>query len=142
MQEDVLFEIALNNEGRGHILRLFARVKFILIATIIWTVINLFSTISSFSLTMRVIRQNNSVGIDLRLMVIYLYTFLSIILLPAQSWYFYGFSKRISESIEEQDAIKFNSSFRLLNINIIICLVTILFNITFTLFNILYTYLR
>ena len=142
MQEETLFEITLNNEGRGHILRLFTRVRFIFIASIIWTAINLFSTINALATAVRLFRQYNSGGFDLRVKIIYIYSFLSLVLLPLQAWSFYAFSKKINESLDEQDTLKFNSSFGMLNTFAFFSLVAVMVNIAFTFSNILSTYYR
>ena len=132
MREE-LFEIILDNEGRGHILRLFNKVKIIFILSFIWigvggcaTVFTILSSIKAFKMA----------GMDLtpRIIVNYLEACLLLVLFPIQVYYYYTFTRRIREAIHEKNSIKFNQSFRLLNTNAILWLVSIVLSIGFASF--------
>ena len=139
--QELLFNIELNNEGRGYMLRLFVWVRFVFIAAVIWSAINLLSTIAGIITASRVIRMPDY-WLNARLIGVFIFTFLNVILVPLQAYYYYSFSKRVRESIDEQDAVKFNGSFRLLKTNAIIAFISIMLSIAFSFFNILHSFLR
>ena len=141
MQEELIFEIELNNEGRGYILRLFIWIRLVFIAAIIWSAINLLSAISGIITASRVLGFQDYL-LNARLMGVFIFTFLNVILVPLQAYYYYSFSKQIRESLDEQDTVKFNGSFKLLNSNAVIAFISIMLSISFSLFNIFHSFFR
>ena len=135
--QDEIFDIVLNNEGRSHILRLFGRVRFVFIASVIWSVIALLSTIAGIISTLRIMR-NVDDWLTVRLIVMYAFMFLNVILVLLTGYYYYAFSKQIREGIDAQDPVSFNRSFGLLATNAVIVAISVVLNIAYLVFNIFY----
>jgi hypothetical protein len=140
MQEELLFDIELNNEGRSHILRLFRRVRFVFIAAVAWSGISLLTGISGIITALRFLPGAGN-WMTTRLIVVYSFTLLNVIIIPLQTYYYYGFARQARESIDDQDTMKFNRSFGLLSTNALIVAISVVLNIAFLLFNILYGFL-
>lgn len=134
-----IFGISLNDEGRWHINQLYKKVKIIFIGSIIWSAINVLSIV----VRLTVLRQVFSMGRNTsQLIILYLIWVSTVILLPLQSYFYYAFSKRMKLSIVEQNSEKFNSGFRLLNINATLVLLALFTNFLNIVYNVLWPLIR
>ena len=137
MQKE-LFDITINTEGRSEILRLFSRMKIIFIAALVLTILSLTEVYIRMNWLSKRFQGSSFNGPTI---TAFAYTFVIIILFILQAWHYYRFSKLANDSLNEQDQVKFNQSFRSLNTNAAIGLVSLTISIAFTFFNI-FTYTR
>jgi hypothetical protein len=105
-----------------------------------WSGISLLAAISGIISAFRFL-PNADNWITTRLIVVYSFMILNVVIIPLQTYYYYGFARQIRESIDAQDPMKFNRSFGLLATNAILVAISAVLNIAFLLFNILYGFL-
>lgn len=134
MQSEI-FELSLDDEGRGQLIRLYKKLRVVFIAAIAWALISLTSNIVRLTTFRQFLR--TSEGYNPQVIISYAFLFVGIILIPIQSYYYFAFSRKIKASIDEQNTMKFNNSFALLNINATLVLVSLAIHFLNILVNIL-----
>jgi hypothetical protein len=138
MQNEI-FRIALDDEGRSQINQLFRKIRVIFIGSFVWSGINVLSILARLTLLSLAFSYGKNIS---QLVIFYSIWVLTVIILPLQAYYYYAFSKRIKQSIEEQNSEKFNAGFRLLNINATLVLLSLVVSFFNSIYNVLLPFLN
>lgn len=133
MQNEI-FGISLDDEVRQQISQLYKKVRIVFIGSIIWSAINVLSILIRLTALKQMFSYSRNTA---QLIIVYSFWILIVIILPIQGYYYYAFSKEIRSSLEEQSSEKFNGSFKLLNTNATLVLLSLLVNFLNILYNML-----
>ena len=123
-----LFSLSLDDEGAAQLTKFHKKARWVFIASLVLTAINLLAVIARINTILGVYRYSSR-GLSLQLMITLAYLVFTLVMIPFQWYYYFSFSKMMQNSIQDQDNIRFNRSFALLNSHATICMLVIMVNV-------------
>jgi hypothetical protein len=137
--EDELFRLTINEEGREEINRFYRRAKVAFALSVLFSCLEL---ITSWWRIVYFERISRGFVWSAPMIATWVYTAVFMIMTPIQAYYYLLFGKWLRTSLRDSDEIRLNRSFRILNINAALCIVTLVIGISYILYSLLDSFNR